>query len=104
MSDFDTDGVIVNEFKHSAHEDRLYVKQTQPSEKIILDRNAELRKNKGALKGLTGADGKVWGKLAANIPNIMYYKVMGEGKYNLNNDADLHRWLKETPEGRACLV
>ena len=101
---FYTDGVILNKFYHDDHDDTMHVKQTQPSEQLILDRNAELRRNKGALKPLAGTDGKAWGGMTASIPEIMYHKVCKEGKYDLNNDKDLNKWLKDTPEGRACLV
>ena len=101
---FYTDGLIVNEFYHDAHDETMHVRQTQPTEQLILDRNAELRRNKGALKDLSGPDGKKWGGMTASIPVIMYDKVMKAGKYNLQDDGDLNKWLRETPEGRSCLV
>ena len=99
-----SDGIIQNEYYHDAHDETMHVRQTQPTEKLILDRNAELRRNKGAIRDLTGPDGKKWGGMTASIPFIMYSKVMKAGRYNLQDDEDLNKWLMETPEGRSCLV
>jgi hypothetical protein len=104
MDGFYSDGLIKNEFHFDAHDETMHVKQVQPSEQLILDRNAELRRNKGAVNDLGASEGKAWGRYAASIPWIMYNKVCTEGVYNLQKDKDLKKWLRETPEGQSCLV
>lgn len=99
-----TDGIIQNEYHFSEHDEVLTVRQTQPSEQLIMDRNAELRLNPGARRDLTGNDGKTWGRHQANIPNIIYHKVIAEGKYDLSTERGIQEWLNGTKEGRACLV
>jgi hypothetical protein len=94
------DGVIKSEFL--THIDEVAHKQTQPSENIILERNAELRKNRGALRDLE------WGRMVASIPMNMFEKAIRDG-YKLNHlDADIaalemNRYL-QTPEGKSTLV
>lgn len=99
--EFYTDGVIQNKYDYVEHEDKLYVQQTQASEKAILDRNAELRKNPGSMNDLTGKDGKAYGRLEANIPNIIFYKYLEE--YQLMTKEGMARFL-QTTIGKACLV
>jgi len=94
------DGVIKSEFL--THIDEVAHKQTQPSEKLILARNAELRNNPGVIKDLS------WGRLEASIPFNMFEKAIRDG-YELNSqDATIaamamKRYL-QTPEGKTCLV
>jgi hypothetical protein len=94
------DGVIKSEFL--THIDEIAHKQTQPSEGIILARNAELRKNPGAIQDLS------WGRLTASIPFNMFEKAIRDG-YKLNDTnaeiaaAAMTRYL-QTPEGKSCLV
>jgi len=67
-----TDGVLVSRFHESKHEGvsgRTYHTLDQPSRKLILERNAELRKNKGALRDLS------FGRQLASIPTLDYYAL-----------------------------
>ena len=106
MNEASFDGVIKSEFL--SHIDEVAHKQTQPSEDIILARNAELRKNPGALHDLGSQSGESFGRLVANIPFNMFEKAIRDG-YALNhNDSEIAalamaRYLK-TVEGRACLL
>jgi len=108
------EGGIKQELYYQNHTETLTARLTQPSEQIILDRNAELRKNPGALRDLGQAEGKsktgsqTWGRLEASIPNLMYAQAIKEG-YDMNSKDAKHaqnetkRFLATT-EGRACLV
>jgi hypothetical protein len=94
------DGVIKSEFL--THVDEVCHKQTQPSEGIILARNAELRKNPGAIRDLE------WGRMVASIPMNMFEKAIRDGYQLNNNDADvaakeMAKYL-QTTEGKMCLV
>jgi hypothetical protein len=100
------DGVIKSELL--THIDEVCHKQTQPSEPLILARNAELRKNPGALYKLGEQEGHVWGEMVASIPMNMFEKAIRDG-YALNHpDADISASAMAnyllTPEGKACLV
>jgi len=97
----DSDGVIRNTFHFSEHEEKLYVKQDQPTENLILDRNRELRKNPGCMNNLKDAEGREYGQLLANIPNIMYYKY--KDKYDLNSNEGMAKFLL-AEDGKKCLV
>jgi hypothetical protein len=94
------DGVIKSEFL--THIDEVCHKQTQPSEGLILARNAELRKNPGAIRDME------WGRMVADIPMNMFEKAIRDG-YALNHrDAkfaarEMNRYLQST-EGKLCLV
>jgi hypothetical protein len=108
MSQFDPtfDGVIKSEFL--THIDEVCHKQTQPSEKLILNRNAELRKNPGVLYDLGERDGHSWGRMVASIPMNMFEKAIRDG-YALNShDPDVAALAMVnyllTPEGKDCLV
>ena len=96
------DEVFKSKLVYQPHEDKIYRELTQPTEKIILNRNAELRKNPGALKDLS------FGRMAASIPFNVYEKAIRDG-YQLNcpdktiRQRDMHRFL-QTVEGKACLV
>jgi len=89
--------------------DIIHHRLTQPTENIILRRNAELRKNPGVIHdlGAQGSDG-VWGRQIASIPEIMYHKAIRDG-YQLNcgdkdiSSRDLFRFL-QTEDGKKCLV
>ena len=103
------DEVIKSEMHYQDHTGVLTHKTSQPSEKIILDRNAEMRKNPGMIRGLgEGQEGGQWGKQLASIPMITYEKAKRDG-YDLNSKdqkfagLEMHRFL-QSPEGRACLV
>jgi hypothetical protein len=108
MSKFEPtfDGVIKSEFL--THIDEIAHKQTQPSEDLILVRNAELRKNPGVLYDLGEQEGHPWGRMVASIPMNMFEKAIREG-YALNHpDATTSAMAMMnyllTPEGKACLV
>ena len=51
------------------HEGRVYVERTQPSERVILERNAELQKAR-ILRDLE------FGRLAATIPLLAFYTII----------------------------
>lgn len=102
-------GVIKSEVIYQDHTDELIHKTSQPTEGLILDRNAELRKNEGAIKDLgAGQEGGTWGRQVASIPFIVFEKAIRDG-YQLNHkDQDfagkeMHRFL-QSDEGKACLV
>ena len=82
---------------------------TQPSEGIILARNAELRKNPGAIKDLgQGMDGGSYGRQMATIPEIMYHKALRDGFDFYSKDkkhaaAEMQRFLA-TRDGQMCLI
>ena len=100
------DGVIKSEFL--THIDEVCHKQTQPTESIILSRNAELRNNPGVIRDLGEQSGETWGRMLAFIPMNMYEKALRDG-YQLNHlDAEtaareMARYLQST-EGKLCLV
>lgn len=101
-------GVIKSEIIMGS-DDQLHHLQTQPTEDLILNRNAELRKNPGVIHDL-GAQGSggTWGRQVASIPEIMYYAAIKNG-YQLNSkdkdtaSKDMFRFL-QTEEGKKCLV
>lgn len=81
----------------------------QPTEEIILARNAELRKNPGVIRDLGSNDeGGSWGRSIANIPFIMLERAKRDG-YELDatdkehRSKELHRFL-QSEEGRKCLI
>lgn len=66
------DGVMRVDYHHCAHEGRngrTYATLDQPSRKLILERNAELRKTPGTLKDLS------FGRQLASIPLLDYYEL-----------------------------
>lgn len=91
-----------------SHGDEIAHKVSQPTEELILQRNAELRKNEGVIQDLGAQSGETWGRMVASIPFIVFEKAIRDG-YQLNHkDADfagkeMHRFLA-TPEGKMCLV
>lgn len=93
---------ITFEQGHIVHE------TTQPSENIILERNAKLRNNVGAIKDLGADSGETWGRQIASIPLIMFNKAVRDG-YQLNHsntafaNKELFRFLQST-EGKLCLI
>jgi hypothetical protein len=106
MSNTVFDGVIKSEFL--SHIDEIAHKQTQPTEDLILARNAELRKNPGALHDLGAQSGDPWGRMVATIPMNMFEAAIRNG-YDLNNrdssisGLELARYLR-SEEGKKCLV
>lgn len=103
------DSVIKSEVHYQDHDGTLTHKTTQPTEGIILDRNAELRKNEGSIRDLgAGQEGGSWGRQVASIPFIVYEKAIRDGFQLNSKDKDLagkemHRFLS-TPEGQMCKV
>ncbi len=101
--------VLRSDVHYQEHTGVLTHKLTQPSEGLILDRNAELRKDKGALRDLgQGQEGGAWGRQVASIPFIMYEQAKRDGYDISNKDAEIagremNRFL-QTPAGKACLV
>jgi len=103
------DEVIRSDIHYQEHTGVLTHKTSQPSEDLILQRNAELRKNPGVIKDLgSQSPGGTFGRQVASIPFIMYEKAIrdgfelnkGDAKYRSN---ELFRYLK-TEEGATCLV
>lgn len=103
------DGVIQSKLHYQDHEDVLYHEQTQPTEDLILEYNAELRKNPGAIKDLgAGQEGGTWGRMVATIPMIMLEKAVRNGYDLYNRDAEIaskemHRFL-QSADGQLCLI
>jgi hypothetical protein len=94
------DGVIKSEFL--THVDEVCHKQTQPYENIILARNAELRKNPGAIRNME------WGQMVASIPMNMFEKAVRDGYQITHVDADISaremaRYL-QSEDGKMCIV
>ena len=101
--------VIRSDVHYQDHTGVLTHKQTQPTEDLILTRNAELRKNPGVIKDLgSQGEGGTWGRNVASIPFIMYEAAIRAG-FELNSgdgehrSKELFRYLK-TDEGKKCLV
>lgn len=103
------DGVILSELHYQDHEDKLYHRTSQPTEGLILERNAELRKNPDAIKDLgQGKEGGSWGRLVATIPVIMLDKAVRSGYDIYSKDAqiaskEMHRFL-QSADGQLCLI
>lgn len=100
-------GVIKTEFLQ--HGTVLTAKKTQPTEDLILARNAELRKNPGVIRDFgKDQEGGTWGRQVASIPEIIYWNAIKAG-YDMNSK-DAQIAAKETarflrsPIGRTCLV
>ena len=102
------DSVIKSEIHYQEHTNTITHKTSQPTEKLILERNAELRKNPGVMHDLGAQSRGSFGRMVASIPIIMYEKAIRDG-YDLNNKdtkfarLEMTRYLK-SPEGRMCLV
>lgn len=102
------DEVIRSDIHYQEHTGVITHKTTQPSEDLILQRNAELRKNPGVIQDLGKQSGGTFGRQVASIPFIMYEKAIRDG-YGLNSgDAEyrqkeLFRYL-QSEEGKTCLV
>ncbi len=101
--------VFRSDMHFQEHTGVLTHKLTQPSEGLILDRNSELRKSKGALRDLgEGSEGGSWGRQVASIPFIIFEQAKREG-FDLSckdqeiSGREMNRFL-QTPAGKACLV
>ena len=96
------DEVFKSEFLVSEHTGELAHRLSQPTEDLILSSNAELRKNKGAIRDLS------FGRQVASIPLIMWEKAILDG-YQLNckdkptREREMNRFLR-SEDGKKCLV
>lgn len=102
------DKVIRSDLHYQEHTGELTHKTSQPSEDVILARNAELRKNPGVIQDLGSQSGESWGRQVASIPLIMYEKAMRDG-FDLNSKDAKHRSSEtmrflRSDEGKKCLV
>jgi len=101
------DEVIRSRIHYQEHTDTITHVTDQPTEDLILNRNAELRKNPGAIRDL-GKGTQTWGRQLCSIPFIMYEKALRDG-YQLNatdkqfRSDELYRYLR-SEEGRKCLI
>ena len=100
------DGVISSEIKFE--QGHIVHKTTQPTEGLILERNAELRKNEGVIQDLGAQSGETWGRQVASIPFVVWEKALRAGFQMTHRDSsfankELFRFL-QTPEGQACLI
>lgn len=95
------DQVIKSEVLWSPHEETLTHRTSQPTERLILDRNKELRDNE-SMGDLS------FGRQLASIPIIAWEAAKRQG-FDLDNPdgvvagREIQRFLK-TPYGRECLV
>lgn len=103
------DNVFKSDVHYQDHTDVLTHKLSQPSEQIILDRNARLRNNPGVIQDLGAqSEGGAWGRQVASIPLIIYENAKRNGfdfeardkKYA---EQEMNRFL-QTPAGKACMV
>jgi hypothetical protein len=89
------DGLFRTKVVYQPHEGILYAEKTQLNEKLILDRNAELRKMEQR---------KIdWTRWVACIPQIMLDKWRRENPELLSNDQQiasnkLHQLIQQHPE------
>ena len=103
------DEVLRSDIHYQEHTGVLSNKLTQPTEQLILDRNAELRRNKGAIQDLGAQSGEgVFGRQVASIPLILFEKALQQG-YQLNSKdsefagTETMRFL-QSDLGKCCLV
>lgn len=103
------DEVIRSDVHYQEHTGVITHKTSQPTEGIILNRNANLRKDAGALRDLgSNEEGGSYGRQVASIPFIMYEKAIRDGYQFNEGDAEhrakeMHRFL-QSDEGKLCLV
>ena len=95
------DEVIRSQYHYQPHTDTLTHVRTQPTEGLILERNADLRKD-NAMADLS------FGRQVASIPLNMWDAAIRSG-FALNHpdnetaERELFRYL-QSDAGRACLV
>jgi hypothetical protein len=101
--------VIRSDLHYQEHDSTLTHVQTQPTEDLILTRNAELRKNPGVIRDLgQGQEGGSWGRQVASIPFIKFDRAIRDG-YQINHPeasiraSECARYLR-SEEGKKCLV
>lgn len=101
--------VIQSEMHYQEHDGQLTHRQTQPTEDLILARNAKLRKIPGAMNDLgQGSPGGAWGRQVATIPEIMFNKAIKDGYDLISTDAqhaqrEMQRFLA-SDNGKLCLI
>lgn len=108
MTDFGAfmDEVFKSElnFEH----DHMVHKLTQPTENLILERNARLRNETGVVNDLSDDEGQDWGRWEYCIPYIIWWKALRDGfQMTHKNKEFAHKeFLRfiNTPEGKACRV
>lgn len=102
------DEIFKSEIHYQDHTGVMTHKVTQPSEDIILNRNAELRKNPGVMNDLGGKGSQSWGRQLASIPMIIFDRAIRDG-FDLNSKDNKHaakemqRFLA-TDLGKECLT
>ena len=103
------DEILRSDVHYQEHTGVLTHKLTQPTEDLILSRNADLRRQLGILRDLgAGTEGGAWGRMVATIPFIIYEQAKREG-FDLSckdqeiAGREMHRFL-QTPAGKACSV
>jgi hypothetical protein len=101
------DGVIKTRFVEDG--DKIYHEQTQPADKLIYERNAELRKNTGAIRdfGSQSSEG-TWGREVARIPmnDLEWAKRNGYDIYSPDAKVaskELMRFL-QSPIGQKSII
>lgn len=103
------DPVIRSNLHYQDHTGVLTHETTQPTEDLILQRNAELRKNPGVIQDLGAqSDGGSFGRQVASIPIITYDKALRNGFEFNKGDAqhrrnEIFRFL-QTEDGKKCIV
>ena len=102
------DGQFTTEWRYQEHDGTLTRIYDQPSATRILERNAELRKNPGAILDLGAQSGGTFGRQIASIPEIVFYEALHTGYDLLNSDKviaerEMNRFLR-SGIGKACLV
>jgi hypothetical protein len=100
--------VFTSKFHFQEHDGQLTRVLDQPTRGLILERNAELRKNPGAILDLGSQSGGTFGRQIASIPEITFYEAMAAGYDLMSKDKEtsareMNRFLR-SPEGKACLV
>ena len=94
------DGLFVDRFE--VEDEKLYRVRTQPSESAILEHNKQLRLNPGSVNDLS------YGRLIADIPEIIYQQALKDGFQFNHPDPQIARLEKRrflnTPIGKACMV
>jgi len=93
--------VIRSEFVYQPHEDKVYHKTTQPTEDLIYEQNAIIRREQ-PLGDLS------FGRQIASIPFIAWEKAIRDGFALDSKDAaiaekELFRFLS-TPAGKKCML
>jgi hypothetical protein len=86
----------------------MHHRTSQPTEDLILARNADLRNNPGVIQDLGAQSGDTWGRQVASIPEIVFWKAIRDGYQMTAKDSEfaekeLFRFLR-SEEGKKCLV